>query len=63
MKYLKKNEEEHEKYRKLYFDKKLKLEDTITNRVMTREDNNKNKAIKEEKKYKNTVKNREIEII
>ena len=27
---------------------------------MTREDNNKNKAIKEEKKYKNTVKNREI---
>ena len=60
LKYLKKNEEEQEKFRKLYFDKKMKLEETITNRVMTRDDNNKTKAQKEEKKYKNTVKNRQI---
>ena len=60
MKFIKKNEEEHEKFKKLYFDKKLKLEETITNRVLTRDDDNKTKAQKEERKYKNTVKNRQI---
>ena len=60
MKYIKKNEEEHEKFKKLYFDKKMKLEETITNRVLTRDDDNKTKAQKEERKYKNTVKNRQI---
>ena len=34
MKYIKKNEEEQEKFRQSYFNKKLKLEETITNRVM-----------------------------
>ena len=47
MKFIKKNEEEHEKFKKLYFDKKLKLEETITNRVLTRDDDNKTKAQKE----------------
>ena len=60
MKFLKKNEEEQEKFRQSYFNKQMRMEETITNRVLTREDDNKTKSKKEEKKYKNTVKNREL---
>ena len=60
MKFIKKNEEEQEKNRKDFINKQLKLEQTVSCRVLSRDDINKKKARAQEKKYIHTVQNRKI---
>ena len=60
LKYIKKNEEEHEKNRQNYINKQLKLEQTVNSRALTRDDKNKSMAKAQEKKYINTVQNRKV---
>ena len=56
LKYIKKNEEEQEKNRKEFMNKQYKLEQTVSCRVLSRDDTNKKMARNQEKKYLNSTK-------
>ena len=60
LKYIKQNEEEQEKNRKDFINKQLKLEETVSCRALSRDDNNRKMAKAQEKKYINTVQNRKF---
>ena len=60
LKYIKRTEEQHEKNRIQYMNKQFKLEQTVTSRALSRDDNNKRMAKAQEKKYINTVHNRQF---
>ena len=60
LKYIKQNEEEQEKNRKEFINKQLRLEETVSCRTLSRDDNNRRMAKVQEKKYMNTVQNRKF---